>query len=258
MNSCLRKMVLALLTGILSLTMSAAAFAMPSDVGGTWNGYDSFDDWFYAQYGHYPPEEPDYYNDGVGYIDEVWWSGSTAKWSFDGNCRRFEVRLYRDDHHVATEKTSKTRISFSSEMDEEGDYTFKVRAIYGNQTSDWSDESDTHYTRGKSYHSESGGSRSSSGNSGGPADIAADGQWIQSNDGTGRWWYSHANGGYTTNGWEMINGKWYFFDGSGWMATGWVHWNGNTYYCMNDGSMVTGNAIIDGNSCYFNESGALR
>lgn len=258
MNSWIKKVIVTLFAGIFSASVAVTVMAMPADVGGTWNGYDSFDDWFYAQYGQYPPDDPNYYENEVGYIDEVWWSGSTARWSFDGNCRRFEVRLYRDGHHVATEKTSKTRISLSSEMDEEGDYTFEVRAVYGDQKSDWSEESDTHYTRGKSYRSSSEERQSSAENSGGPAGIAVDGQWIQAADGTGRRWYRHNDGGYTANGWEMVNGKWYFFDGSGWMATGWVHWNGNTYYCMNDGSMVTGNVIIDGRSCYFNENGAMR
>ena len=43
-------------------------------------------------------------------------------------------------------------------------------------------------------------------------------QWIR--DGN-RWWYRHADGSYTTNGWEVINGAWYYFDGAGWMVTGW-------------------------------------
>lgn len=32
-------------------------------------------------------------------------------------------------------------------------------------------------------------------------------QWIR--DGYG-WWYRHADGGYTTNNWEMIDGNWYY------------------------------------------------
>ena len=39
-------------------------------------------------------------------------------------------------------------------------------------------------------------------------------EWIQSGS---RWWYKHADGSYTTNGWEKINGTWYYFDQAGWM-----------------------------------------
>ena len=44
-------------------------------------------------------------------------------------------------------------------------------------------------------------------------------QWIRNGN---RWWYRHADGSYTSNGWEVINGAWYYFDGVGWMVTGWV------------------------------------
>lgn len=61
------------------------------------------------------------------------------------------------------------------------------------------------------------------------------GQWIKSGN---RWWYRHGDGGYTTNGWEMINGTWYYFDGSGWMVTGWKQVNGSWYYMDASGAMV--------------------
>ena len=56
---------------------------------------------------------------------------------------------------------------------------------------------------------------------------AAQAAWVQSGS---RWWYKHADGSYTTNGWEKINGTWYYFDQAGWMATGWVKDNGTWYY----------------------------
>lgn len=254
MGHYMKKTAVACLAGLLAAGISMTVWAMPSDVGGTWNGYDTYDDWFHSQHGYYPPEDSDDDDDEVGYVDEVWWSGSTAKWDFEGNCRKFEVRLYRDGDHVDTVKTKSSRYNFSSDMREEGDYRFKVRAIYGSQHSDWSDESDVHYTRGESHHSS--GSRSGTVVSGGPG--AASSEWIQAADGSGRWWYRHGDGSYTANNWEQVNGKWYFFDGSGWMLTGWIHWNGNTYYCLNDGAMVTGDVVIEGRGCHFNASGALQ
>ena len=43
-------------------------------------------------------------------------------------------------------------------------------------------------------------------------------KWIKSGD---RWWYRHADGNYTRNGWELIGDNWYLFDSAGWMLTGW-------------------------------------
>ena len=69
-------------------------------------------------------------------------------------------------------------------------------------------------------------------------------QWIQSGN---RWWYRHADGGYTRNGWELINGSWYYFDNAGWMLAN--QWIGN-YYVGGSGAMLTdtwiGNYYVDG------------
>ena len=68
--------------------------------------------------------------------------------------------------------------------------------------------------------------------------------WIQSGN---RWWYRHADGGYTRNGWELINGSWYYFDNAGWMLSN--QWIGN-YYVGGSGAMLTdtwiGNYYVDG------------
>lgn len=81
------------------------------------------------------------------------------------------------------------------------------------------------------------------------------GSWIQS---SGRWWYKHNNGSYTTNGWEQINGKWYHFDRSGWMQTGWLKSSGSWYYLNNSGEMQTG-WMKSGNSWYYlSGSGSMQ
>ena len=68
-----------------------------------------------------------------------------------------------------------------------------------------------------------------------PGKVKTQAGWVKSGN---RWWYRHADGGYTTNGWEMINGTWYYFDGSGWMVTGWKQVNGSWYYMDASGAMV--------------------
>ena len=68
--------------------------------------------------------------------------------------------------------------------------------------------------------------------------------WIQSGN---RWWYRHADGSYTRNDWELINGSWYYFDNAGWMLAN--QWIGN-YYVGGSGAMLTdtwiGNYYVDG------------
>ena len=79
------------------------------------------------------------------------------------------------------------------------------------------------------------------------------GSWVQSGS---RWWYKHADGSYTTNDWEKINGVWYRFDNSGWMQTGWVK-DGSWYYLDGSGAMKTGWMKVSGKWYYAYSSGAL-
>lgn len=73
-------------------------------------------------------------------------------------------------------------------------------------------------------------------------------------------WFSlvvkHADGSYTTNGWEKINGVWYRFDYSGWMQTGWVK-DGSWYYLDGSGAMKTGWMKVSGKWYYAYSSSAL-
>ena len=67
----------------------------------------------------------------------------------------------------------------------------------------------------------------------------------------GGWWYQHADGSYTTNDWESIDGEWYYFDASGYMMTS--SWIGN-YYVKADGTMAR-SECVDENRYYVNEYG---
>lgn len=78
--------------------------------------------------------------------------------------------------------------------------------------------------------------------------------WIQSGN---RWWYRHADGSYTRNGWERIAGTWYRFDSAGWMQTGWVKDGESWYYLRDSGAMATGWISSSGTWYYLKESGAM-
>lgn len=84
------------------------------------------------------------------------------------------------------------------------------------------------------------------------------GAWILSKN--SKWWYKHDDGSYTSNGWELIDGKWYFFDQDGWMVYDWKKDGGNWYFLGNsdDGAMKTDWVLIDNKWYYFNDNGVMQ
>ena len=79
-------------------------------------------------------------------------------------------------------------------------------------------------------------------------------EWIHTDKG---WWYRHADGSYTSNNWEYIDGSWYYFDSNGWMVTGWQYIGDSWYYMNTSGAMVTGWQYMEGSWYYMNTSGAM-
>lgn len=88
--------------------------------------------------------------------------------------------------------------------------------------------------------------------------IMAGGQpgWIKDSVG---WWYRHADGGYTRNGWELINGAWYYFDGRGYAtADRWIKYKDCWYYLRENCKMATGWLMSGGNWYFLDGSGAMQ
>ena len=81
-------------------------------------------------------------------------------------------------------------------------------------------------------------------------------KWIASGN---RKWYRHADGSYTKNDWEVINGKYYRFDNEGWMVTGWKKINDIWYYTDKTTGERYGKGWhwIDGNCYYMNANGEM-
>ncbi len=81
-------------------------------------------------------------------------------------------------------------------------------------------------------------------------------KWIKAKD--GRWWYRHADGSWTSNNWEKIDGKWYYFDKDGWMVTGWVKWKRRWCYCESSGACAYSKTLhIDGKDYVFGRDGYM-
>ena len=97
--------------------------------------------------------------------------------------------------------------------------------------------------------------------------VDASGVWIPSKEKpTDKWitsgnrkWYRHADGSYTKNDWELINGKYYRFDEEGWMVTGWKKINDIWYYMDKTTGERYGEGWhwIDGNCYYMNANGEM-
>lgn len=81
-------------------------------------------------------------------------------------------------------------------------------------------------------------------------------KWITSGN---RKWYRHADGSYTKNDWELINGKYYRFDNDGWMVTGWKKINNIWYYMDKTTGERYGEGWhwIDGSCYYMNANGEM-
>ncbi len=213
--------------------------------------YNTYYDTYYNTY--YDYDSGSYY----AAISDAFWSGSTAKWSVDGKATKYQVRVYRDGSRIDTKDTKNKSYSLGSLINKEGYYYFEVRAY--NKNSGWSDwyESDDKYFSAQTISQTSNNSGTQAIMMIGPGNTVSQSQWIQATDGTGRWWYKHADGGCTKNAWECINSKWYYFDEAGWMKTGWLNLNGSTYYLGSDGAMVTGMMYIDGANHNFDSNGRM-
>lgn len=81
--------------------------------------------------------------------------------------------------------------------------------------------------------------------------------WIW--DDKGGWWYRHADGSWTANGWEWIDGAWYYFNADGYMCTGWLQLGATWYWLGSDGKMVAnGWAWVNGRCYCFASDGSMR
>ena len=166
-------------------------------------------------------------------------SDGVASWEDDGDARKYEVRLYRDDSsETSIFTTSDTSYDFSGYITRSGDYMFEVRGVYNSSDKGNWEESDSWYVSSEDADDISEGKRTH-----GSSGQAYSGAWLRDNVG---WWYCNADKSYTMNNWQYIDGLWYFFNASGYMVTGWIPWNAQWYYCGEDGGMYHDATTPDG------------
>lgn len=191
-------------------------------------------------------------------------SNGTAMWDENPNAKYYQVRLFRDSSSVTSIRTAyEDYYEFAGSITRRGDYYFEVRAVgSGSEKGDW-ESSDTWYVSSyeadelsHNYHPSGGGPGAGGSGSyapggpgdtgysaGGPAGSSLGGYWCLDQYG---WWFRNADGSYTRNNWQVINGSYYFFNESGYMRTGWVPWNHKWYYCGADGALWANARTPDG------------
>lgn len=210
-----------------------SAQAMPSDVGGTWNG------------------EPHY----ASQPQNLYWDTYTAHWGASDNAVKYEIQLYCNGSPASNDTTSNTHISYHTLMKQSGEYTFRVRAYSAEgDASGWSAYSENHHVSG--YDAQKHSSATYDSSQGPVANPYSSGSvsygWVRSGDGY-FWHWKDSDGVYVRNTFRTIDGNTYYFDSNGYMFTGWMSLDNATYYFYGNGTMAVGNQEIDGRICYFND-----
>ena len=204
------------------------------------------------------------------------WDGSKGRavWEpGEDSSNYYDVYLYRRSTIVKKlEDYNGESYDFYPYMTQEGDYSFKVRAVphsdsekqYGKK-SDWTESGELYI--GADEVSDGSGQEGTPGNTTngtGGVTNAPDGTYFK--DGWLKWnnvWYLFDANGLMLTGWRQKNGYWYYMNDSGAMITGWVKSGDYWYYCNpNDGgpegAMVTNSWVTVGGLTYFiNPSGIM-
>ena len=227
------KVVAAALMAVLSIGTALTAQAMPTESGSTWYGNSVY----VTQ-----PQNP-------------YWDGHVAHWDASDNAVKYEVELLNNGDFASQDTTSNTHISYKTIMQQAGEYTFRVRAISGdNQVSDWSVFSSGHHVSG--YNADTYNHASHDLSQGPGANPYSAGStkygWVNSSDGF-FWLWKDNNGQFVKNCFRTIDGNTYYFDNNGYMFTGWMCMNNSlNYYFFSNGVMAVGEQNIDGVDHYFN------
>lgn len=153
-----------------------------------------------------------------------WVNGKKAKWISGYSAKSYEVALYKGSERKFVGTTDKTEYDFTSLIQDNGNYKFKVRSVgTRDKKSEWNESYDLTVANNDSNQHQVG--------------------WVQDQVG---WWYRNADGSYPVHNWQLINDKWYYFGGNGYMMTGWVQLGDKWYYLDPSGAMTTDWQFVNG------------
>ena len=176
----------------------------------------------------------------------------TARWDSpnvrDSGC--YDIVLYRNNAVAArVDRYHGNSYNFSGYFNKEGDYSFKVRTVPGND-SVAAYGKNSEFVESGSINIDSAalsliaeGGYASSYNSG----INNVG-WVQLNN---TWYFYRPDGQMVKNNWVEWQKKWYYLDERGEMKVGLQNINNRTYYLASDGTMISGWVNINDTYYYF-------
>ncbi len=190
-------------------------------------------------------------------IESVEWEGNdtpVARWETTDGAKSYQLRLYRGNTSIGSVVTTTNEYyDFTSSMNREGEYYFKVRAINSNsKRGDWYESDSLYIDEDTANAVKNGTYQTSTGNNNGlgaPGSAPVEGVWQRNNIG---WQYRWPDGNYSRGGWVMIKNIWYCFDDNAYMRTGWIQASdGKWYYCdpregSGQGAMMTNTITPDG------------
>ena len=128
------------------------------------------------------------------------WSGHTAVWDEAAGADQYEIQLLKGGRTLTTLTSSAASCSFENWINNEGSYTFRVRAYNrkDRKNSGWCSDAE-------------------------PLVITPEEAWFHSNgiwkEENGKHLFLYPNGAFPQMAWRQIDGKWYFFDGAGYMVS---------------------------------------
>lgn len=197
-------------------------------------------------------------------IDNADWDNRAlgrATWDKVSGAPAYEIKLYRGDTMVQhVDKVATAYCNLYPYMTTKGTYYYKVRAIGKDSNKnylspgDWCESSeleiDDRDRAPKKQVVNSSGSPAA-----GTSGPSTETGWIQNPSG---WWYKNADGSYTVNGWQAINGKWYLFNMQGYMLTGWQTFNNKTFYLSSNGDMLPGWIQLDRTWYYIDPDNGMQ
>ncbi len=186
---------------------------------------------------------------------DAWWHEDNlgeARWeAAENDSGHYEVQLFRNGKSVhKISETTRKNYNFYPYMTEEGDYTFKVRTIPGDETqnkygkkSEWAESGELQITERFVSDGKGKGKQDNALKEGTKDQVG----WVKEGE---RWLYRYPDGNVCRGGWQMLDGYWYYFGMDGLMQTGWLNLDGFRYYLQPNGQMAVGWASVGGKWYY--------
>ena len=186
-------------------------------------------------------------------IPDLYWEEDSAYayWEPAEDAKSYELKLYRNDKLLNSKSITTTEdgYDFSEYFTKDGDYKYKIRAVYNkNNKGEWEESEEIDIDADDIYKPTTGQPSTTVTN-------IKNGTWVNDNKG---WMWLNADRTWAKNGWKRINNKDYYFNADGYMYTGWVFTDGNWYHLSDNGDKDINKTIngckVDANGVWYGDA----